>query len=170
MINHPAMDLQKLFIVGKGSRALKKAWLEAYSMCGMWREACRQVGISHGAPNWWFQSDQKFVAAFERVKEIQATVLKDEIWERAVNGIDEPLTYQGKITGYFKRKSDDLLKFEARARMAEYREGGTTINVSPRSVSITLASDQAASQGALVDLDAPQLVDFHSPDKKSDPK
>ena len=164
------MDLQKLFIVGKGSRQLKKAWLEAYSMCGMWREACRQVGVSRAAPSWWLKSDQKFVEAMDRVREIQATVLKDEIWDRAMNGCDEALTYKGKVTGYFKRKSDDLLKFEARARMAEYREGGTTINVSPKTVSITLASDSAPAQGAIVDLDAPQLVDFSQPDKKSDSK
>src|SRR5262245_30424685 len=36
--------------------------------------------------------------------------LEAELWTRAVDGTDEPITFQGVVTGTWKRKSDALLK------------------------------------------------------------
>lgn len=149
------MELEKLFIVGKGSRQVKKAWLAAFAMCGQWREACRRVGVSHGAPSWWIKSDAKFVEALERVKVVQDTVIKDEIWDRAINGTDKPIVYKGKITRYYKEKSDELLKFEAKARMSEYRDGITIVNA-PKVVQFVAES---AGPAEIKSLDTPQLID-----------
>lgn len=155
--------LDRLLKVGRGQREQKKAMLKALAFNNNVRRAADEAKIHTFMHYYWQARDAKYKEACETVQMIQNGVIKAELWDAATEGLDEPVIYRGKITGYFKRKSVEAMKTEARARMAEYREGGTTINVSPRSVSITLASDQAASQGAIVDLDSPiqpQLIDI----------
>jgi len=46
----------------------------------------------------------------ESFRAAELASLEAELWRRAVDGLDEPITFQGVVTGTWKRKSDGLLK------------------------------------------------------------
>lgn len=131
------LPLERLFKVGKTRKIVKKRLLTALAESGMLTKACKKAGVTTGSHYYWLQTDPDYVAAYDLVTQIQNTVLKEEIWNRAVNGHKRPVIYKGEIVSYYMEKSDELLKFEAQARMAEYKSNNININVSsPKSFTI----------------------------------
>lgn len=46
----------------------------------------------------------------ELFRAAELACLERELWERAIDGVAEPITFQGVVTATWKRKSDGLLK------------------------------------------------------------
>jgi hypothetical protein len=113
----------------------KRAFLAAYSNCGVVRLACAASGVAHGSYYGWIKKDPRFAAAVSEAKEEFIEHLEVEADRRAVEGVRR-LKFHGK-TGvvlrdehgkvYEEREySDTLLIFRLKALRPEmYRENYT---------------------------------------------
>ena len=101
----------------------KKAFLESLSSCGNVTLAARESGITRQE---WYREradDEKFAATWEGAVQLGVEALEDEARRRAVDGVDEPVFYQGKVSGHVRKYSDTLLIFLLKAHKPEkYRE------------------------------------------------
>ena len=71
----------------------------------------------------WRAADPDFADAWERALDIGADALEDEAVRRAVEGVDEPVFYQGEAVGVVRKYSDTLLIFLLKGRRPEkYRD------------------------------------------------
>ena len=76
----------------------------------------------------WPDRDEEFAERWNDAVEHGVDRLEEEAIRRAVDGVDRPVFFQGKIVGYTKEYSDTLLKFLLEAkRPAVYRAR----NISP---------------------------------------
>lgn len=72
--------------------------------------ALAQAGIaSRQTINAWREKDADFAAAYTEAMENAADLLETEARRRAVDGVEEPLHYQGQIFAHVRRYSDPLL-------------------------------------------------------------
>lgn len=74
-------------------------------------KAAEFTGVSKGMHYYWLKHDPEYAAAYEIAKEQAADVLEAEVVRRAVEGVEEPVYYQGKVVGHVRRYSDNLLMF-----------------------------------------------------------
>jgi len=71
----------------------------------------------------WKSQDAEFAAEWDRFLVMGAEILEDEAIRRAREGYDEPVFYQGQMTGTIRKYSDTLLIFLLKGAMpAKYRE------------------------------------------------
>lgn len=61
-------------------------------------EACRAAGCTLGAPYARAKTDPDFAAALAEAKEASADLLEREARRRAIEGVEEPVVYQGQLT------------------------------------------------------------------------
>ena len=85
-------------------------------------KSCRLAGISHQTHYNWLAADPDYRAAYALAQERSLDVIEQEIIRRGVKGYKEPIIYQGKVTGYVRRYSDNLLMFLAKRRDPLYRD------------------------------------------------
>jgi hypothetical protein len=100
----------------------KKAFLVAFSRSGRVIDSCNAVGIHWTTHYHWKKHDKKYLAAFQMAEQIAADFMEDEIHRRAFDGIDHPVTYEGKITDTYKEYSDNLAMFRLKKLRPEYRD------------------------------------------------
>jgi len=85
-------------------------------------EAARAVGISRTTA-YEHRADAQFALAWDEAEQEAADRLEREAWRRAVDGVDKPVTHQGKITATYKEYSDRMLEMLLKAHRPEkYRE------------------------------------------------
>lgn len=63
--------------------------------------------------------DPEFAVAWDEAVEAAVDRLEQEAWRRATEGVEKPITFQGKITGHFNEYSDRLLEFLLKGRRAD---------------------------------------------------
>jgi hypothetical protein len=78
-------------------------------------EACRRAGIGRASAYDWRDDDQGFAAAWAEAEQEAADRLEREAWRRGVDGIDKPITYQGKVTDTYREYSDRMLELLLKA-------------------------------------------------------
>ena len=66
----------------------------------------------------------------EEAREAFRDSIRNEIRRRGLEGVDEPVFYQGEICGYVKRYSDAMLATAARLHLAEYTDRKNDLHVS----------------------------------------
>ena len=112
---------------GLGLRPKQRAFLEAYSCCGSLRLAAKAANVSRRSHYRWLKSDPKYAKAFQVAREHASQVLEDEARRRAVEGVREPVYYEGAVCGHRQRYSDNLLMFLLKANNPEkFRERSVT--------------------------------------------
>lgn len=79
----------------------KRAFLAAYAECGSISQAARAAGIGRITHYNWLTADADgtYREAFENARREACEVLETEARRRAVNGLDDPVIYQGKLMG-----------------------------------------------------------------------
>jgi ribose 1,5-bisphosphokinase PhnN len=87
----------------------KRAFLHALARTGCVRDACRQARISSTSAYRHRRRDAGFAAAWERALTEALPVLEAAAFERAVEGVWEPVVSGGKVAVYKKRYSDAIL-------------------------------------------------------------
>lgn len=85
--------------------------------------------------------DQNFAEAWDEAIEAFRDHLVAEAYDRAVNGVEEDVYYQGRVVGTKKFRSDSLLMFLIKKERPEYRDNltlkqQTSINMSPDNVRV----------------------------------
>ena len=107
----------------------QRRFLDAYERLGTVKAAAEEAG-RHRDRHYEWLDDPEYKAAFEQAEENACQAVDREIRRRAVEGIEEPVVYQGKISydrvrvgkKYVKkpvtinRKSDILLMFYAKSK------------------------------------------------------
>jgi hypothetical protein len=94
----------------------KRAFLAAYSECGMVTRAAELAGISRELHYDWKTQDANYAEAFAVATVLAGDALADEAARRAQFGVDDYVLYQGEVvmhngTPIVKRKySDGLLE------------------------------------------------------------
>lgn len=91
---------------------------------GFVERAIKTVSTSRHFVNNAYNSDPDFQKLWDTIRELNNEALENEVYRRAVTGVDEPLSYQGRLTGDVIRKySDNLLMFYCKANMpGKYRD------------------------------------------------
>lgn len=101
-------------------RPAKRPWqeaiLEVMPKVGMVSVAARLVGVDR--TNVWrlYKRDPEFAKRFDDACRAATDTLELEARRRALEGVDEPLMYQGKNVGYVRKYSDQLLMFLLKGR------------------------------------------------------
>ncbi len=86
-------------------------------------KTCELVCLSKNALYKWRDADPEFAAEWDAAIQRGADVLEDEARRRAVEGVLEPVFYQGQQCGVVRRYSDTLLIFMLKgAKPEKYRD------------------------------------------------
>ncbi len=86
---------------------------------GFPRLAAEEVGISYNRMLTARKNDVMFDLAWREVMEATGEVLENAAFQRAVNGVDEPVFHQGTVVGHVKKYSDNLLTTLLKANKPE---------------------------------------------------
>ena len=105
----------------------KRAFLTALAHTGNVTKAADIADIARSAHYQWLEADPVYAAAYEDAMEQAAERLEAEAKRRAVEGVEEPVFYQGKQCGVIRRYSDALLMFLLKGAMPDkYKERTST--------------------------------------------
>lgn len=109
--------------------ARKRRFLHALARTGCVRDACRIAHISSTSAYRHYKRDPEFGQAWERALTEILPVLEAAAFERAVEGVWEPVVSGGAVAVYRKRYSDAILvTLLKRADMAEARHGAEPVD------------------------------------------
>lgn len=101
--------------------------------------AARACGMSRSRIYELRQREQAFADAWDDAVEEALDRIEREVLRRAVEGVEEPVFYQGKVCGHIRRYSDNLLMFFLKAhRPDKYRERYEVRQDKPGSVNILI--------------------------------
>ena len=116
-------------------------------------EAARRCGVSRVRLYVLRKEQEDFAADWAEAEQEAADGLEAEAWRRGVEGVDKPITYQGKVTATYKEYSDRMLELLLKAHRPEkYRErvsaeltgkGGGPLNITVVQFSDDLAETDA---------------------------
>jgi hypothetical protein len=70
----------------------------------------------------WRETDPVFAAAWDAALEEAVDALEAEVRRRAVEGVEEPIYYQGQRVGMVRRYSDILLMFYLKRYRPQFRD------------------------------------------------
>lgn len=82
-------------------------FLRCYAETGSVTKAAEAAKISRSIHYRRLKEDERYKAAFEAAQEIAVAVLEDEALRRAVEGVEEPVTYQGQPSYEVVRDEND---------------------------------------------------------------
>jgi hypothetical protein len=101
----------------------KKIFLQSFAKTGNVSKSCEITGIGRTVVyQEWLTKDPEFAADFEIAKRVYIDRLEAECDRRAMEGIDKPVLWQGRITDTYKEYSDTLLMFRMKKLDPSYRE------------------------------------------------
>ena len=121
----------------------QKRFLAAYAKTGIVAKAAQAAGISRQTYYDWYDTDDEFREAAKEAKQAATDAMEHEAWRRAVQGVEKPYFYQGRVVGHIREYSDNLLMFLLKSRdpdrfkdhvSAEVRGEGLTIIIGGREV------------------------------------
>ena len=102
---------------------LKVKWLDEFrSNGGVVLPACRAANVGHATVYTWKKEDAEFAAAWAEAYAESGDYYENEIRQRAIEGHDRPVIYQGEITGTYKEKNDSLLLTMTKTRKPAFRD------------------------------------------------
>lgn len=100
-------------------------FLKALSSTGSVALAAKRAGLSVEALHGQRESDSDFAERWRQAEALATIALEMEARRRAVDGVEEPVFYQGQKIGVVRRYSDALLSLLLRgSRPEKFRERG----------------------------------------------
>lgn len=116
------------------SKKKRKAFLECLAVTGKVGASARAVGYSSTRYLRRLKTeDEDFANEWEQALQSAGDILADAAFERATEGVYEPVFHKGMIVGHKINYSDSLLQFMLRKINPAYRDsnktGDTNINV-----------------------------------------
>ena len=104
-------------------RGWKKVFLALLAQTGNVTASADGVGKSRDAAYKARRANPDFAEAWEDAKEEALDAMEAEAWRRGMQGVDEPVFYQGEVRGHITKYSDTLLIFMLKAgRPHKFRE------------------------------------------------
>lgn len=125
------------------ARAKQDAFLQAIAIFGFVTLAAEAADIHRSQHYRWLKEDPDYIQRFRDAEGAFADGIRQEVFERAINGWDEPVFQSGRQAtdaqgraAVIRRKSDRLLELLAKAKCPEFRatiavtgEGGGPLEV-----------------------------------------
>jgi hypothetical protein len=106
-------------------------FLAVFARTGVVAIVCRAAAISSAQIDHWLETDVAFQERYHEAREEATDWIIHEVWQRAVEGWDEPLRYRGHPATdahgdpvLLRRYSDRLLLALCRWRLPEWQQGG----------------------------------------------
>ena len=101
----------------------QKRFLNVYrNNGGIITRAAKTANIDRRYHYRWMENDTVYAEAFEEAnKEVMETI-NEEIFRRAVEGIEKPVFYKGERVDTVREYSDNLLMFLAKRKDPQYRD------------------------------------------------
>ena len=107
----------------------KAAFLAKLAETGNASEAAESVGFARKTMYRHRDSDEEFDTGWIAAQEEAYDKLEREAWRRGVEGVDEPVFYQGEVCGHVRRYSDNMLGTLLRGnRPKKYNRMATPVN------------------------------------------
>lgn len=104
-------------------RRKQDQFLAAFSTRATISAAAKAIAVGRRTHYLWLETDKAYAARFKDAEEDVTESLEAEARRRAVDGLEEPVHYQGERVDTIRRYSDTLLIFLLKARRPEvYRE------------------------------------------------
>jgi hypothetical protein len=105
------------------NRKKKDLMLNSYALNGNISASAQVAGIHRSTHYAWMENDPEYAKAFEEAGKEAIERLEEEARRRAVDGVDEPVFYQGMECGRVRKYSDILLMFLLKGKQPDtYRE------------------------------------------------
>lgn len=99
----------------------KGVYLEHLSKNGLPATAAKAIGTTTRRVKSERETDREFDEACDEAELLFQEVIETEIRRRAIDGVEEPLSYQGNLTGdTITKYSDSLLQFMGKAKLPQY--------------------------------------------------
>jgi len=118
-VEEPSYDLQDIV------NPKQYAFLVAIQQTGgNVTRACEAAEIGHRTHYDWLNRDPVYTQVYQKQFERSKDVLEARALERAADGIDDPVFYQGQVVGHRKVYSDNLLMFLLKSRDDKYKDKG----------------------------------------------
>ncbi len=134
----------------------KKAFLEAFKICGRLTKAAQLAGVTRGLHYRWLAEDPDYVREFNQARAELVDLLIDEAVRRAREGTQRPVFYQGEQCGVVLEYSDALMIALLKAWAPEFRDkvehsgpGGGPIALSAERLKLLSDDELAALTGLL---------------------
>lgn len=108
----------------------RAAFLAAYRETGTVKAAAKAAGIDRRTHYRWLE-DPAYAESFEDARQEAGEALEDEARRRAIQGVEEPVFYQGEVVGFRRRYSDTMLIFLMKGNLPE--KYGERVQQSPQS-------------------------------------
>lgn len=137
----------------------QRSFLAGVATTGTIASAARVTGLARSLHYVWKRVSPHYADAFSLAREIAADFAEDEVFSRAFEGREEPLTYKGKRTGDFITKfSDDLAKFWLKgSRPDKYRDSMSNLaSTAPVNISFHFAAPPTEDSDAIIDVTPPK--------------
>ena len=103
------------------NRARAVEFLAALAELGHVGRACERAQLARGVADRWRLEDAAFGRAWDMALGLDIDVLLHEAMRRGVEGVEEPVFFQGEVVGVKRRYSDKLLSRLLGWRMDEQR-------------------------------------------------
>lgn len=100
-------------------------FLGALAASGLICQASKLSGASYQSLLRARKADEEFEAEVQTALSLYGETLQKEAHRRAVDGVEEPVYYKGKVVGHVRRYSDRMLELCLKARVPQFRERAT---------------------------------------------
>lgn len=85
---------------------------------GLVGESAMAAGIHKATAYRWYSSDVEFAQAWDAAIEASADLLEREARRRAIDGVEEPVIYQGQMTPVYEYEADGSMRMVERTETA----------------------------------------------------
>ena len=114
----------------KLTEPMKQHFIELVKKTGNPVTAAAAVGVTPTTVNKHKSSDSEFADAIELAKAIYLSKVEEELYKRAVTGVEKDIYYQGAVVGKETVKSDKLLELLVQAIDKRYvKSSNVDVNV-----------------------------------------
>ena len=128
----------------RASRAKCRLFLEHYATSANITASCKVAGLDRNTVFYLREHDEAFQEAFQKAHDTSVDALVAEVRRRALDGVREPTGwYKGNPGGYVQRYSDNLLMFEVKRQIPEYRDRWELTGAGGQPLQVTVAAYSA---------------------------
>lgn len=122
------------------AKARQERYLAVLKETGEPAAACEEVGILSRTVNGYRKKYPEFAEAEAEAMRTYRARLAMKVHERGVDGIQEPVFWQGIIVGWVTKYSDRMLELQVKRHIPEYRD------------KVTVENNHSGAVGLLADL------------------
>ena len=138
----------------------RKGFLEALAQTGNVTGSAQKVGVTRQAAYKARKGSKEFTKQWDEAIEEAMDAMELEVHRRAMNGVEEPVYYQGQVVGTVRKYSDNLLMFMTKAHRPEkYRDHHVVETSAPGGGPIQV-EHQVDFKKILADPDARQALEL----------